>query len=320
MTADNRARSSKKTRIFLLKNRSASSRRGRTAEALSHNVPRFRKLVWAHYKTHGRRDLPWRKTKDPYRILVSEMMLQQTQVERVIPFYKEFIKKFPTPGRLASASLATVLREWQGLGYNRRAKMLHSAAKELQNISFSSYRTKLIDDEIVGKLEELPGVGPYTARAIAAFAFNQSVIVIETNIRTAIIHHFFRAKKRAASNMIYHMSIRDEEIANILKRTLPKGRAREWYSALMDYGAYLKRSGVSLNAQSAHYMKQSGFAGSLREARGAILRTLAEKKTSSADLITLFGASRRAQVREALKALCAEGLILSQKGRYSLAD
>lgn len=274
----------------------------------------FCRIVWAHYKKYGRHTLPWRKTKDAYRILVSEMMLQQTQVDRVIPFYTKFTKRFPTARALAKAPLSEVLKAWQGLGYNRRAQMLQRAAKELQHISFPSYRTKLICDEIVQKLEELPGVGPYTARAVAAFAFNQDVIFIETNIRTVIIHHFY------SRNTTIYRSVSDRDIEKVLRKTLPNGRAREWYSALMDYGSYLKRSGVSLNTRSAHYTKQSKFAGSLREMRGAVLHALAQTSASSANLARLFPLSRRAQVQSALMALRAEGLIILRKGKCALPD
>lgn len=145
-------------------------------------APQFRRLVWAHYKKHGRHELPWRKTHDPYRILVSEVMLQQTQVQRVQPYYREFLKQFPTARRLAEAPLSEVLKAWQGLGYNRRAKMLHAAAKEIAKHGMP--KTAL-------ELEKLPGVGPYTARAVATFAYDADEILIETNIRTVVFHHFF---------------------------------------------------------------------------------------------------------------------------------
>lgn len=233
--------------------------------------------------------------KDVYRILVSEVMLQQTQVERVIPFYKTFIKKFPTAKKLAAAPLSEVLKAWQGLGYNRRAKMLHNAAKELASRKIST----------VSALESLPGVGPYTARAAAAFAWNGDVVFVETNIRTAIIHHFFAKKKKVS----------DKEIEKILIQALPKGlpaqagKAREWYSALMDYGAYLKQSGISHNAKSKTYTKQSKFAGSLREARGAIVREYTKGVTSRTRLVNVLGPSRKAQMQKALKALIRESLI-----------
>lgn len=279
----------------------------------------FRKIVWAYYKKHGRHDLPWRdKTLDLYHVLVSEIMLQQTQVDRVIPFYKNFIKQFPTAKKLAKATLSEVLIAWQGLGYNRRAKLLHQAAKQLSDIHNSTYRTKNEDvgTGLVEELEKLPGVGPYTARAVAAFAYNQDVIVIETNIRTAVIHHLFPKKKKVS----------DKEIEKILVQALPKGlpagrqgRAREWYSALMDYGASLKRSGISHNLKSKTYTKQSKFAGSLREARGAILRELTSGAASPIRLINVLGASRRAQMRTALRALWTEGLIEKSNENYTLS-
>jgi A/G-specific adenine glycosylase len=258
----------------------------------------FKKIVWAHYKKFGRRDLPWRKTKNPYRILVSEIMLQQTQVERVIPFYKKFVKEFPTAKKLSAAPLSEVLKSWQGLGYNRRAKMLHEAAKQL-----SAQKTFSI-----AELEKLPGVGAYTARAIAAFAFNQEVIFVETNIRTAVLHHFFANKKK----------ISDKEIEKILTQVLPKGKSREWYSALMDYGAYLKKSGIKLNAKHQNYAKQKKFSGSNREARGAILRELAASSRTQAQLLYLFDSSRHSQLRSALTALEKEGLIQKKGRRYAL--
>lgn len=216
----------------------------------------FNRTVWAHYRVHGRHDLPWRQTTDPYKILVSEVMLQQTQVERVIPFYQDFLKRFPTAKALAKAPLADVFAAWSGLGYNRRAKMLKEAAGDL---------AKRRGPLSVAELEALPGVGPYTARAVAAFAYNEDVLFVETNIRTAVIHHFFADREVVA----------DKEILVVLEKALPKGRAREWYSALMDYGSRLKRSGVKVNARSSGYMKQPKFEGSLRQVRGAILKALA---------------------------------------------
>jgi len=223
-------------------------------------IKNFKKIVWAHYKKFGRHDLPWRpptlklrrgkENEFVYKILVSEIMLQQTQVHRVLPIYAEFTRRFPTAKKLAEAPLSDVLKSWQGLGYNRRAKMLHEAAKKFPRFNLV---TRL---NLVTELEKLPGVGPYTARAIAAFAFNQDVVFVETNIRTAVMHHFFAHKKRVS----------DKEIEKILTAALPHGRACEWYSALMDYGAFLKKSGIKLNAKHAKYVKQKKFAGSNREA------------------------------------------------------
>lgn len=264
------------------------------------HVGDFRKAVWAHFKTRGRHELPWRKTRDPYKILVSEIMLQQTQVERVIPYYKRFVAKYPNARALAKASLADVLRVWQGLGYNRRAKMLHMAAKEIAKYGFPKN---------MKALQELPGVGPYTARAVAAFAFNHDTTVVETNIRTAIIHHFFPK----------HSKISDAHIEKVLVKAHPKGRSREWHSALMDYGSHLKRSGIRVNKKSAHYVKQTPFTGSMREVRGAILRALASKEVTYAELVLLAGSTRIPQLSAALRALIAEGLVTTSEGLYMLA-
>jgi A/G-specific adenine glycosylase len=258
-----------------------------------------------------------------YRVLVSEVMLQQTQVERVIAFYISFIKKFPTAKRLATAPLSEVLKAWQGLGYNRRAKMLQAAAAKLAAKKIKT----------VAELETLPGVGPYTARAVAAFAWNEDVIFIETNIRTAIIHHFFtrsagipQTRGARAARPIQPLArgmpaplVTDREIIATLEKVLPKGRAREWYSALMDYGAALKRSGISHNARSKKYVKQSKFAGSRREVRGAILRALSIKSEKKTPLYALFP-ERKTQIETALVALLKEGLIKKRKSTYALAE
>ncbi len=169
-----------------------------------------------------------------------------------------------------------------------------------------SFGTRL---NLVSRLEGLSGVGPYTARAVAAFAYNEDVILVETNIRTAVMHHFFSGRSDVA----------DAELVEVLKRLLPSGRSREWYSALMDYGAHLKKSGVKLNSKSKHHTKQSKFTGSLREARGAILRELSVKNMSESNLIGLCGQKRRPQMRTALSALVNEGLVEQRFRSYSLA-
>jgi len=287
---------------------------------------KFRALVWRYYRVHGRHDLPWRKTLNLYKILVSEIMLQQTQVERVIPFYSSFIRKFPTAKKLAAAPLSDVVKTWQGLGYNRRAKMLHQAAKQLTATRFdlknktsrsktSRSKTSRSNLEVVAELETLPGVGPYTARAVAAFALNKDVVFVETNIRTVIIHHFFTTKDAS----IYR-SVSDSQIEKVLEHVLPKGKARDWYSALMDYGAHLKRAGISHNTRTRGYTKQSTFTGSLREARGAILRELTRGAAEAPRLFGLLGSTRRADIRTALAALLKEQLITKTGARYALAD
>lgn len=221
----------------------------------------FQKIVADYYRTSGRHDLPWKKTKDPYKILVSEIMLQQTQVERVLPKYTEFIKEWPTAKRLAAAPLSEVLKAWQGLGYNRRAKLLHECAKMIVSEYGGTWPREY--DE----LKKLPGIGPYTAGAVMAFAFNRAAPIIETNIRTAYLHHFFVSKT----------DVSESDLMKLIEKTLDHDNPREWYYALMDYGSHLKKTVGNLNKQAKSYQKQSAFKGSDREIRGAIIRALAEK-------------------------------------------
>lgn len=266
------------------------------------DIARFRKVVLSHHQSHGRHSLPWRKTKHPYRILVSEVMLQQTQVDRVIPYYTRWMKQFPTASSLAGATLKDVLLVWQGLGYNRRAKMLYESARTI----VTEYKGRFPRD--ARALERLKGVGPYTARAVMAFAHNQDEVFVETNIRTAILHHFFPTKK----------SVSDAQILSVASAVLPKGRAREWYSALMDYGAYLKKQGARTNHQVKGYTKQKAFLGSNREVRGRIVRALLTGPVTQAKLTQLFDGARASQVHAQLQVLLAEGLIEKAGGRYRL--
>ena len=240
--------------------------------------------------------MPWRKTRDPYKILVSELMLQQTQVDRVVPFYNKFIKRFPTAKKLAGAKLSSVLKAWQGLGYNRRAKYLHEAAKIIAREGFTG--------------QKLPGVGPYTRGAVLAFAFNKPEVFIETNIRTVIFYH---------SNILQNTRMTDAELLPVVEELLKKSkmRPREFYAALMDYGAHLKKQGVKLNSYSKHYVKQSKFEGSARQLRGAILRELL-KKPATLSLLTLklrsgqakkFSPRTRGEVERELVRLKKDGLV-----------
>ena len=175
-----------------------------------------------------------------------------------MPKYYEFLSAFPTFRSLARAALPDVLQRWQGLGYNRRAKALRRTAMEV----VSSYAGKLPSSH--DTLCTLPGIGPYTASAIRAFAFDQPAVFIETNIRTVFLHFFF-----PESNEVH-----DRSLLAIVEETLPRKAFREWFYALMDYGAYLKAEGYSLNKQSSHYRPQTRFEGSLRQVRGKIIREL----------------------------------------------
>jgi A/G-specific adenine glycosylase len=264
------------------------------------SISKLLKDLRTHYALHGRAHLPWRGTHDPYKILVSEMMLQQTQVERVVPFYKKFIKHFPTGRSLARAPLKDVLRAWQGLGYNRRAKYLHEAAKVLAHEQATELTAEF--------LESLPGVGHYTARAIVAFAYNKPEVFVETNIRTVFFYHLNTARKTS-----------DVQLLPLVEQTLAQSRMqpREFYAAMMDYGSYLKRQGVRLNNKSKHYTKQSKFEGSARQLRGAILRELLHKPATAAQLIKNLSRSR-GEVERELTRLQAERLLQQARGRFRI--
>ncbi|MFZ1360694.1 MAG: hypothetical protein WAS27_01525 [Candidatus Saccharimonadales bacterium] len=202
------------------------------------------------------RPMPWRDDTRPYYVLVSELMLQQTQAPRVIPKFNAFIAAFPDEQALAAASLAEVLVMWQGLGYNRRAKFLHDAAQHIvRRGSFPREQQALL---------ALPGVGRNTAGAVRAYAFNQPALFVETNIRTVYLHHFFDDSD----------AVDDRQILAMLEQTIDHEQPRSFYWALMDYGTFLKRQGVGTIRRSKHYKKQSALKGSVREIRGRIIAQL----------------------------------------------
>jgi A/G-specific adenine glycosylase len=236
-------------------------------------VKSFQKVINQYYLQH-KRPMPWRDTVDPYCILVSEFMLQQTQAERVLLKYGPFITRFPDFQTLSRAGLKEVLAAWQGLGYNRRAINLKETAEEI----ISRYSGKV--PESTEELIQLPGIGKATAGAILAFVFNKPSVFIETNIRRVFIHFFFQDKK----------DIQDKEIMPLVEKTLDHENPRHWYYALMDYGTMLKKQGSNPNRKSAHYSRQAPFEGSNRQARGAILRHLLNNGTMEEyELITLLG-------------------------------
>jgi len=265
----------------------------------------FVQTVFEYYKKEGRHTLPWRKTKNPYRILVSEIMLQQTQVDRVIPKYKAFLSQFPTIQTLADAPLSAVLIQWQGLGYNRRAKMLHNCAKQV----ISQHRGKM--PKTYDELVALSGIGPYTAGAVMAFAYNTPRPIIETNIRTVFIYHFFNN----------NTDVTDTEILQSIGVTMDMKNPREWYWALMDYGSFLKKEHKGLNSKSKHYVKQSKFAGSHRQIRGAIVRTLAEcgGQLTRIQLHKKLATFEDVRVDMQLQNLQDEEMIQCIQGKYLLA-
>jgi A/G-specific adenine glycosylase len=216
----------------------------------------FQNWVKRYHARYGRHELPWRQDFAPYKVLVSELMLQQTQVERVIPKFQAFIQSFPDWSTLAAAPISEIITHWQGLGYNRRGLNLHRTAQQVVN----QHQGTLPNDE--AGLLALPGIGPYTASAIQAFAFNQPSIVIETNIRTVFIHHFFPGAYQ----------VPDAQLLPLIQQTLDTAHPREWYAGLMDYGTYLKSVLPNPTRRSQQYVKQSNFVGSNRQLRGELLR------------------------------------------------
>ncbi|HEV2412938.1 MAG TPA: hypothetical protein VGS28_04030 [Candidatus Saccharimonadales bacterium] len=258
----------------------------------------FRRLVWAHYKLHGR-TMPWRAQPTPYNVVVSEIMLQQTQVERVIPKFESFTKRFPTFAALAGAPLDEVLIQWVGLGYNRRANYLHQLSKRVVG-SYHGLLPKTVDD-----LEALPGVGPQTAGAILAYAYNLPAVFIETNIRTVYLHHFFADRS----------GVDDKEIVPIVERTLDVTQPREWYWALMDYGTSLKKTIGNQNHRSRHYTRQSTFAGSSRQLRGTVVKLLAERPLNRHELAEVIGDER---LQSVIDRLVKDGLVEEVGSRVQL--
>jgi A/G-specific adenine glycosylase len=230
-------------------------------------------------------------------------MLQQTQVERVRAFYENFMKRFPDFAALAKAKKSDVLRVWQGLGYNRRALALRKSA----GIVIKKYNGALPRERET--LESLPGIGPYTAGAIRVFAFGEPEIFIETNIRRVFIHFFFPRKRK----------VHDREIMPLIEKTLDRNDPREWYFALMDYGAMLGVTAMANpNRRSAHYAKQSKFSGSDREIRGKIVRFLLAHKKASMENLGKAIPQPKERILKVVDALSREGFLKKTGGTVSL--
>ena len=213
------------------------------------------------------RDLPWRNTRDPYAIWLSEVMLQQTQVSRVDGRWQRWLTRFPTVDALAAASTADVLEEWQGMGYNRRALALLHAAQEV-----SAAGGVFPEDEAA--LRALPGIGPATAAGIRAFSFNRHAVYLETNVRAVFLHELFPNEE----------DVPDRELIPLVDATCPPDGGdhltdpRSWYYALLDYGAYLKKTLPNPSRRSRTYVRQSRFEGSNRQKRAALVRVLLERR------------------------------------------
>lgn len=227
-------------------------------------------------------------------------MLQQTQVARVVPKFEEFITTFPDFEALAMAPLAEVLKLWTGLGYNRRAKYLHEAAKRVAQEYDGELPTEY------EQLKKLPGIGSGTAGAITVYAFNQPVVFVETNVRTVYFHYFFATEEKVS----------DAQLVPLIEATIDKENPREFYWALMDYGSWLKQNTPKRISQSAHYKKQSAFKGSVREVRGQIVRVLGQGDLTEEALKA--GVTFDERFVLALEGLIKDGLVVQAGALFHL--
>ncbi len=227
-------------------------------------------------------------------------MLQQTQISRVVDHYEAFLGAFPDPASLARATLARALGLWQGLGYNRRCLALHRAAAAI--VERHAGRVP----RSVGELESLPGVGPYTARAVAAFAFGQPVAFIETNIRRTFIHWFFPGRS----------TVRDREILPLVERTMDRRHPGEWFNALMDYGSWLAGQVANPNRRSAHHVRQARFEGSRRQLRGRVLALLVDGRARRIVTLARELETTAARLAPVVRELAAEGFLEGSRGIY----
>ncbi len=264
-------------------------------------IEEFQTQIWTFYAQYGR-EFPWRHVTDPYKIVVSEVMLQQTQTYRVMPKYEQFITTFPSFELLAEATLREVLSVWQGLGYNRRGKYLYELAQIVVN-EFGGSLPSLPE-----QLFLLPGIGPATAASVAAFAFNRPTVFIETNIRTVFIAHFFPHQQK----------VHDKELVPYVAQTLDTSNPREWYYALMDYGVMLKQTLVNPSRRSAHHALQSKFEGSDRQVRGKVIRILTEQKEMVIAQLYDYLQEDAARLETILNGLMRDGLIHKKGKKISI--
>lgn len=265
-------------------------------------ITTFLRIIYEYFEANGR-DLPWRLTHNPYEILVSEIMLQQTQVERVLTKHGPFLEQFPDFPALAQAPLRDILLAWQGLGYNRRAKALQATAQRV----VAEFGGRLPADR--GILERLPGIGPATAGALMAFAFEQPVVFLETNIRRVYLHFFYPEAE----------AVPDKLLLPLILVTLDAPRVRQWYYALMDYGAGLKKLVPNPNRRSVHYARQSPFRGSDREIRSLILQLFLDTPNLPERVIVDGIPTDAARIKKILKQLTRESFLVCQEENYQLA-
>jgi A/G-specific adenine glycosylase len=264
----------------------------------------FRAIIWEYYRQHAR-PMPWRTQPTHYHAVISEVMLQQTQVSRVLDKFPQFMAAFPDFESLAAAPTNQLLKVWQGMGYNRRALWL----QRLAQIVTKDYGGTLPNDP--QDLQKLPGIGPNTAGSIVAFAFNQPTVFIETNIRRVFIHHFFHN----------HDEVHDRDILPLVERTLDREHPREWYYALMDYGAHLAKTIPNPNRRSRHHTVQAKFEGSNRQLRGRLLRYFLEHRAATFSQIkSEFIDIDAGRLRAILTQYVNENFIKQSRSQYSLVD
>ncbi len=267
----------------------------RTPKNVSKNqILSFQNKVFDFYESNGR-TLPWRLTTDPYLILLSEVMLQQTQVSRVIKYFEEWKGRWPTVEKLASASKQEVLKAWLGLGYNNRGLRLHQAAK----IICKDFAGNVL--EAMKHYESIPGVGRYTANAVLIFSSNLDLVTVDTNIRRILIHEFSLCEDTP-----------DKEIWQLAARCLPKQKSRVWHNALMDFGALeltAKNTGIRPKTQ------QSSFEGSDRQIRAKVLRLLLECSLSFDDIhegLDIYDVSH-SRLQDIVSGLLKDGLVVFEE-------
>lgn len=249
----------------------------------------FRRKIRAFYREHGR-SLPFRQTRDPYRIAVAEIMLQQTQVERVVPRYDSWIARWPAWSALAEASSRQLLAAWSGLGYNRRALFL----REMARVVIARHGGILPDDPAA--LIRLPGIGPYTSRAIPIFAYNKPFVAVDINIRRVLIHE-----------LQLPPSTTPRQLESVALQLLPRKQAREWHYALMDYSALALPRQLGTVRPLA---RQKAFDGSIRQIRGEIIRRLTTRRQLRTGTIARVLSRSAAEVERAVAGLEKDGLVV----------
>ena len=292
-------------------------------------MKQLNEALFQWFKKYGRHDLPWRKTNDPYKILVSEVMLQQTQGSRALSKYDEFLKTFPSIKALAAAPLGAVLRAWSGLGYNRRAKYLWECAR-IVNAKYSGEFPKSFET-----LQELPGIGRGTAAALMSFAFGGDEPMIDTNIRRIIVRIFFLQRKSSHNigsiSRSYDTTNLDYVLYKFTKQIIPKGRGRDWNWAMMDVGALVctakHHDDAACPFQKLHgavedfqYKKpQKKFKGSDRYYRGKIIAALAcaPQGLASSRMRDIVKVSEQ-KFDAVVDGLHREGLVVRQRGKMQL--